>query len=223
MARLNNLIDESSSTAEQEVVMAKAVSSYLSQRQKRRYSRKLAEDFNVYRTPTNLKRNRLNYYWISAIAASILLVAVVGPLIFNDAQSPFELAESYVEQDAFAHPGVIKGLSISDEGNREMAIRFFENGDFIVSAEKFQAIIEPSTEDQFFLALSQLKSGEHSEAIISFEQLLDRPSAFNEEIRWYLSLAYILSNQTGKAEELLSNIGSGDWKYDEAQILLKSF
>jgi len=47
-------------------------------------------------------------------------------------------------------------------------------------------------------------------------------SVYNQERKWYLATALILNDQVAEGKEILSQIKTGEWKYAEAQLLLKS-
>ncbi|MBK8392848.1 MAG: hypothetical protein IPL23_27860 [Saprospiraceae bacterium] len=47
-------------------------------------------------------------------------------------------------------------------------------------------------------------------------------SVYGQERKWYLATALILNNQVAEGKKILLQIKSGEWKYAEAQLLLKS-
>lgn len=197
-----------------------------------RWSNKLADQHNVHRqenTTVPGRSRRINLLMIIATAAAaIAFLLIARP--FGDKRTPDALALSkqYLEADPF--PSTISRKSSVEEENEQIrqqmasaySRRQYEQA--IRLGEQLKSRTETDTWDNFYLSLSYLYNDQASVAITSLLETRDQSLAgnheFEQEIRWFLALAYLQNQQELLARELLVQIRSGDWKYQEARQLL---
>ena len=174
-----------------------------------------------------LKKRTLSILRVTSIAASIafLLFAAFYLLDFGAQKDPLTLAEAMVNEQLFEHPGNTKSLQNVAE-LRSTAEDAYNQKQYRKAIQAWQQIISEngaSAEDRFYLGLAYLYNQQYGNAI---QELENKPSAetdqFIQERQWFLALAFILNQQNEKAKTILNQIQVQDWKYQEAQELLKS-
>lgn len=154
--------------------------------------------------------------WAGSIAASLLLIGATMFLL-RPSNNYDSLMADYISESPMEHPGMLKG---SDDNTRETAIIAYKKKEWTKAIEAFSSIGRPSANDLFYKALSSFYGKNYKQAIAEFETL---PAAnYAEEVNWYLALSYLKTANFSKAKALLQDIGSDDWKFKEAQKLLKS-
>lgn len=154
--------------------------------------------------------------WAGSIAASLLLIGATMFLLKPN-NNYDTLMAGYIAESPMEHPGMLKG---SDDKTRETAIIAYKKQEWDEAIAAFSNIGRPSANDLFYKGLSSFYGKNYKQAIAEFEIL---PAAnYAEEVNWYLALSYLKTGNFSKAKSLLQNIGPNDWKYKEAQKLLKS-
>ena len=122
---------------------------------------------------------------------------------------------------AINHPGITKGIS-SDVHKRTSAIIKFNNQDFDQAILDFEKIQAATLEDNFYLGMAHFYSKEYNQAAALLTPISNTESVLTEEAKWYLSLTHILNDSPEKAISLLEQIRPNQWKYGDAQQLIKS-
>ncbi len=131
-----------------------------------------------------------------------------------------EQAEIFAMAEAPIHPGLTKGANDVESMMRE-AISAFNNENWSKATETFGSINPATQESIYYQALSLFKNEKYEEAIQLFNNDDLSDSVYAEEVKWYLGLAYILNGNLEAGTDVLKRINSGEWKYEEAQKLLK--
>ena len=223
MGTFNKMYNDASSPEEQEVILKEAVRAIIKKEQKEKWAQILASDYAVQKNkrPNLLRGKVINIYAMMAIAASILLLAVLVPKFYLANQSIEEMSLTYLKDDSIKHPGVTKGAAEINQDLRLQAIVAFDSGQFAMASQKFLEIPDLNTEDQFYLALSYLNSNKYDEAIEAFRNVSSLTESYDQEISWFLGLAFILNDDRLNAKNTLTKVKKGEWKYEEVQILLE--
>ena len=221
MSKLADLLQNTSNQEDKEQLLMQGIRAVLKEEHKKELENKLSEEYNVAKQrPKETKIRRL-FPKIAAVAAVILLLFFFVRPDFGIENDSHSLAEQYVNEDQTLHPGVSKGITNESTTLQSSAIQQFNSGDFVSAAQSFSQLADVNDENKFYMALSQLKSGQHEQALQSFQEMDELDTVFDEEINWYLSLAYALNDDTGKALEQLREIKKDDWKFTEAQRLIR--
>lgn len=188
----------------------------------KRWSKLLEEehDFTRQAKPITKKRN----LWVvtSLVAASIALC--IGLFFYLKPTTEQLLAQHLSEP--FATHEVRKGVSETEE-LRQQARTAYTKSDFEATINYYNQIAEArTTEDYFFLGLSQLYEDQLNDAIISLQSAAIQSQGkrdYQEEIDWFLALAYLKSGEKTAAKELLHRaIDEEYWIIKDAAKLLKS-
>ncbi len=207
--------EQSNSNQEKEELVKKAVHQYLDEQLKEKMRKNLPRK----RKPI-LERQRLSWPRVLTIAASIAILVLAVYFFAQDQTTPQQLAAQYLSNTEMFHPGLPKGEVDETMSARARAIRAYEERNYALAAQQFASISEPNDQDQFYQALSLLKSERTQEAADVFEQIKNQ-ERYAEERTWCHALSLILNHNENEAIDLLKQIKAGDWKFDEAQHLLQ--
>ncbi len=142
------------------------------------------------------------------VAASVLLFAVIGLLVFQYSQSgssPQQLAQVHLVEHYNA-PTILRNSTENVEENWQKAITAYKKEDFVQSATLIEKVIQQgkANEEQFYyLGLSYLYQDKELEnkAIKNFDKVRD--SLYLEAAQWYKGLALIKLGKEKEAKELL--------------------
>lgn len=167
---------------------------------------------------TNPKKHQF-IKWVIFASVIMLLGLLAYFLISTTNQDPIQYAMTEVEQ-TITHPGITKGVS-NDSEFRTKAIVAFNDSKFETAISNFMKIELPTDDDRFYTAMSHLYIENYPTAINGLKALSNKEILISQESRWYLSLAYILSNDTISAKSTLQAIGPADWNYQKATTLIK--
>ena len=136
-----------------------------------------------------------------AVAASILLVAVVGFFVLRggEADPKALFAENFAPYDA---PVEFRGDDPKLDAKYEAAFNSYNKGYWLLAAAEFESLIyfEPDKpSNRFYLGVSQLALDQGAEAEQTFRALLSQNApTWRSQGQWYLAMALL---QQGKAEE----------------------
>jgi len=159
-----------------------------------------------------------NLILISGIAASLLVLVVTWIIYFNDGSEEQLFADNFQP-----YPDVVsvrgetsttftKGMKYYSSGKYELAIKNLN-----IEASSDNHFVEGA----FYSGISLLALNKGNEAIGKFEKVIDRKTRFLPQLRWYLGLSYLLNSEIEKAKDIFIQIESGDYKFEDAQDLLK--
>ncbi len=101
----------------------------------------------------------------------------------------------------------------------------YAGGEYAAASESFAKLSEDEPRSLaylYFHGMSLLASDQAKLSIPVFEKLLAAPrvSLVIQQSRWFLAMAYLKTNNTAKAKEMLQSIEEGQYNYAEAKTLL---
>lgn len=195
-------------------------------RRKQRWE-KIIEDQSTQPAITTSKNRIQRWRWSVGIAAAVaLLLAALVYLVLpqNQESTPQALAEAFLQEVTPPSSGNIRKGS---EGGA--ASEWYDFGAFDKAIPMFKenirkGIAQPN--EPLLLAIAQLYHGQPAQAIEGFDAIFQTQPVLARDnsdiINWYLSVAYIQTNDLEKARAQLLQIESGDWNYEEAQKWLSA-
>ncbi len=224
MARFQKQYDDAFTSEQKELLLKQGVRAVLKNEQKDKWTETLERDYGIskLKNKKSVTIKYLGYYKMIAVAASLMLLVYVGQSVIATQQSPESLAMSYLESESMLHPGLTKGISTTNQENRQAAIKAFDAGNYKEAVGQFGRISDPTIEDRFYKGLSLFYNKEYKKSIDTFESLSQMDSIYAQEINWYKSMAHVLSGEMEAAKKTLSLIAKEDWNYGKAITLLKS-
>ena len=144
--------------------------------------------------------------WTSiAVAASVVMVLLFGLLLWQNSQPENEkLFAAYFEPD----PGLVTAMSSESQYEFDRAMVDYKIGEYEEAISRWEKLIQTNPENdtlQYFLGTSHLALQQAGVAVPYLHEVMgDEGSAFKEDARWYLGLAYILSADYVRAKAILS-------------------
>ena len=158
---------------------------------------------SVYHPPAQVLRfgesTRQRFYWAAA-AAVLLLIPVYLWLKANPANERLFAVYFVPYQQAAGQPVAQDPLS--------RALRQYRDKNYAQALPMLEQIVEKggvSDSALFYKANVNLQLDQPQEAIAGLRKITVQ-SGFHEEAQWYLALAYLQANETGKAKEIVSEI-----------------
>ncbi|MEM1218731.1 MAG: hypothetical protein AAGH79_07455 [Bacteroidota bacterium] len=159
-----------------------------------------------------------------AVAAGMaLLLGVFGIYYFSRPQSMPALYAAYHEE----YPMVLNQRSevqSVEDSVLTLAIGAYQAKDYETADLHFVHLMTLNVENEaypFYHGLCRLERGNLEDAILTFQAMQSEgPNSYQELARWYLALACLKSLQTDRARKNLTKIKAGQYKYEEAQIIL---
>ena len=172
----------------------------------------------------NQKSNN-NRRWdrILAVAGVVwVLISAVNWWISNTPATTDALYATYYETPKPSAPGKVAKMTLmtwsfavasySDQ-NYSMALKYFTE---LLNTEQFVA----QSEVQFYAGICQLELEHYKGAIISLMSVSPK-STYSLDAKWYLSLAYLKTNQVEIAKSLLSDFSNASgYKAPEAEMII---
>ncbi|MBO3699666.1 tol-pal system YbgF family protein [Roseivirga sp. E12] len=151
--------------------------------------------------------------WL-AVAASIVLIAVFGILIWqNNRASEFS--------DYFDHFDQLVTYRDSDSTDYSAGLEAYTLRDYDKAYSLLTSVDGLNNELKFYQAVSALGSERYDDAIALFETLgTSSSNKYYQQTRWYLALAYWQVGLAGKARNLLKEIDNGEFMYQESLKLI---
>ncbi len=176
-------------------------------------------------------------YYVLAVAALI----VAGVFIFIPDNTDRQLYEAYFQPypnevvpytrgqqvpeefehlDALEYNSIVQAMKYYDQGNYKEALKLFTGN--VAQSENNAGIL-------FYKSICQLETNKEIQAIGNFSYILSLTTPpLEKQAEWYLALAYLKTNQTGKATQLLEKIHNEKShpyaeKAEELLIKLKMF
>lgn len=175
-------------------------------------------------SPREQKNNLRKYYLGLAASLGLLLLSYVGvqEFYFN---TPERVAANYFEP----YPALIGGATRSAEAGEktdfENATALFESGNYEEAIELYSRISSSEYEElaEFYLANAHHSLKNYSEAIHIYKEIIAEGGLLKDQAEWYLALAYLATEQTTQASDLLVSIkNSGNDYADKADKVLNS-
>jgi len=156
-----------------------------------------------------------------AMAASVVLIAVSGYLLFFSDPSSQELFDEYYRP----YYNVLTSGERSGEKTEMDAMSLYERGRYQEAITAFQEEIkDPSSQTAlvFYLGLSYLAADQPLKAIENIEKVISGPaSVLQEPAQWYLGLAYLKAEDIENAQRVFREIQntSGSYQDQSSEIL----
>lgn len=195
------------------------------------WAKQLEEKHSVRPFPSIVpqKKQRRWQSPIIAIAASLALL-LVALVIWQPFQSQTDqLVASYTTENPFPNNLVRKGNSKAIPDLRLEAAETYVEGDYSSAAslyEQLRTSDKSTVEDALFLGLCQLYTQQYEAAVATFETAKPQSvveDQFQQEINWFLALAYIQQDNISDARTQLEYIVSNKhWRHADAAKLLKT-
>lgn len=125
----------------------------------------------------------------------------------------------------------IIGFSLTESDIIQLALKKYDDGDYLASSKLFSQVPDLFNQNikiYFYAALSDLYANNTARAIISFEKLAQEKREFtkksgisNDDVLYYLALAYVHIGDVRNARELLKRLSSNspDYFKDKPNIL----
>lgn len=152
--------------------------------------------------------------WL-AIAASIVLISVFGTLIWQNNNSDPEFSEY------FDHFDQLVTFRNSDSTDYSAGLEAYSERSYAEAYILLERVDGLSDELKFYQGLSALGSESFEKTISLFETLGTSPSnKYYQQTRWYLALAYWQAGLVADAQNLLNEIETSEFKYQESLKLL---
>lgn len=176
-------------------------------------ARKLADQLKIitteHRNSAAMQPNRQRLYWISGLAATLLIVLVSVFVFYPKEGSTSQLYSTYLD--------VSEVPSMIPRGDHEDALRIkaqglFENKKYPEAIPVFNEILNSQTEDVatvlIYKGIAQMESGQLENAMTTFNQLIESNWLDASKGYWYKALIYLKKGERQKAVEILEKIKS---------------
>jgi hypothetical protein len=219
---MNNLFLDLNNTNEE--IQENAVKKSVRQLIDREFKKELMHDLDLkhsIRKNTTRQETETKIFslaWHKVVAAS--LIFVLASIFFFKNTSSFEMAQQYASTDIVKHPGLTKGVA-NNTMNITEAIKAFNEGNWIAAENLFEANASQDIASKYYQALACFYNKDYTKAISLMSDKKFKNSVFNQEVNWFLTLSYILSNNKKMAKEVVAGMKIEDWKYNEAFKMVK--
>lgn len=207
-----NTVFSNIETPEADQKIGRAINTMLKHQLKSELKNDLKASFGIEKQREKIFRM---YKMMGGIAASLVLVIAAWIALQPNADYNTLLTD-YTQATPMQHPGMTKGL---DNKSREVAILAYNTKKWDLAVRSFGAIDQPNANDLFYMALSKFYKGDYNAAKASFNNL--PTSNYGEEVVWFKALSLMKLGELDVAKQNLESIQPGQWKYKEAQQLLK--
>jgi tetratricopeptide (TPR) repeat protein len=154
------------------------------------------------------RKNRFPVKKLLAVAALFAVIALIY-WVYSGQQQHNKLYTDYFQ----AYPNVIHPIvrgETTDTGNGTIrqAFQFYEQGNYEAAGKLFEQVNKLNQEDYtlFYAAICRMETGEMKQAIQIFESIQWKKDEYSLKswAEWYRALAYLNSDQTQLAKEILS-------------------
>lgn len=157
-------------------------------------------------------------YWTLGIAASIILILTFFFILSNSGNE-----KNLFQQYFSPFPDYITSRESKADGSWEKGMQFYTNRDYTKAIDHFKKSNIPNEHEAdllFYKGVSYLAVGNSQEAMNTFSELEIKSDKYKEQIKWYVALAYLSSNEKSSAILALKTINKGEYEYGRAQELL---
>ena len=177
-----------------------------------------AKEENV--KPLQLERvNRSLYYWLSGVAACLILGFFVY-LFWQNQHKPEQLFAKYYE------PYMVASVQRngSAQNTQQQAMQAYEEGNYQLAAKAFESCLSLTPQDvgcQFYLGLSYLETQQLHKAEQSLKHVIQAtPNEYTTRAQWYLALVYLKNNKSKDAKLLLQELSRDQGFYGKKADML---
>lgn len=169
---------------------------------------------------------KFSFRRVLTIAAAVALFMISYQWFTNSNLSPEEIYASNFE----TYPMLLNQRSAEENTTSSVtynnAITFYNKREYAQAEAAFEKLLQDQPDNisfQFYQANIFLASQNAADAIPVFQKILDGNNPlFEEQARWYLSLAYLQLGQKENAKALLEKIQQGQFQANEASNILQS-
>ena len=164
-------------------------------------------------------------------AAAVLFVVGLSVLVWQQVRSSAPSTDNIVAQhleEHYSSPIVLRGEPNVDS-LRSIATTAYQENDFTRASTEFAQLVEvhgekATAEDHFYLGISLLYSDKLEQSIASLAVVEQSNSRYQQQGRWYLSLALWKNGDSIGAQEYWEYISVNEdhYKQAEARELLES-
>jgi len=159
---------------------------------------------------------RLN--WVYGIAASVALILFAWWLLPANESDDTLFASNFQP-----YPNIVS-LRNNQVGEFNKGMKYYSAGNYeevVNYLEKASVPQERLKDQKFYLGISNLALKKPKEAIKYFELLNEAGSRYDQQVHWYLGLAYLLNEEKVKAISTLALIQNDEFEYASARKLLE--
>ncbi|QMU30515.1 tetratricopeptide repeat protein [Adhaeribacter radiodurans] len=163
--------------------------------------------------------NRSLYYWLSGVAACLILGFFVY-LFWQNQHKPEQLYAKYYE------PYMIASVQRngSAQNTQQQAMQAYEEGDYQLAAKAFESCLSLTPQDidcRFYLGLSYLETQQLPKAEQTLKQVIQAtPNEYTTRAQWYLALVYLINNKSKDARLLLQELSRDHGFYGKKADML---
>ncbi|WP_298515060.1 hypothetical protein [uncultured Kordia sp.] len=184
------------------ILLEEAVISYQGRLNLKEKLKNIGKELSTEKPKTNQK----SLYWISGIAASILLLFSLYFLV-NQQVNSSELFDTYFE--AYPNAYTTKGTT-EDNTLSKKAFDFYDVAKYKSAATAFEEIAKKralNSSEHFYYGISLLSTDAIEKAKYQFKQVTTMHPLYNEA-QWYTSLSLIKQDSLAKAKTILTQTQS---------------
>lgn len=163
------------------------------------------------------KKNAIDQRKTWLIAASVVLImSLFLYLLIRPSNAPFDqLLEAYSEE-FYSAP-----FSTRDMAEQDLWITYYQKRSFTKVIELLAQEKTLTPRGQFYMALSYFYTEEYENTVLILEQNSFHSSLYEEQRNWFLSLAYLQTDQPQRGIQQLDKIvRNQSYKHEEAKKLL---
>ncbi|MGB3467084.1 MAG: tetratricopeptide repeat protein [Cyclobacteriaceae bacterium] len=176
-------------------------------------TRKLAAQLQAttkeYREKSATEPVRQRLYWLSGLAAAILIALISILIMYQNGESTEQLYASYLDLSE------IPSMIPRGDSEEELLVRaqeLFENKEYEEAIPLFDEILSTNTESTatvlIYKGISQMESGQVENALPTFIQLKESDLLDASKGYWYMALVYIKMGKVQDAKVILEKIKS---------------
>lgn len=168
--------------------------------------------------PTNKKTAMKNVFTVAA-SLILLISASYFVLIGNGQPSPKDVFTEYY-QPYTNLSGQVRGEAINTNAISAEAYNAYDAGDFALAAEKFEALVEveKTAENYFYMGIANIETGNYEAAVTNLNTTLNNFATFQDQSKWYLSMALLGANKEIEALSSLVALSTKKNSYKEKSV-----
>lgn len=221
---------QNDATLQEEVFLHKALDEDLPGEQELDFQKKLEQANQSWKRPDSSKDGaRIISFRFMAVAA--ILILLVGAVFFTDifktsATDPQDLfASNFEPYQMILNTRSGQDLLGDQQAQLNEALEAYAQKEYSKAASIFEDLKSENADQELYelyAAVSRLAAGQAVTAVEKLQKLQSESSpSLRQQVRWYLALAYIKSEQLEQAKTELKKISKDDFKYSEAADILE--
>ncbi|MEZ5059883.1 MAG: hypothetical protein R2879_22850 [Saprospiraceae bacterium] len=221
---------QNDATLQEEVFLHKALEEDLPGEQELDFQKSLkAVDQSWERSESGNKGGKIVSFCVMAVAA--ILIVLIGAVFFTDifkqSSDPQQLfASNFEPYQMILNTRSGQNLNGNKQEQLNEALEAYAQKEYTKAASIFEDLTSDNADQELYelyAAVSRLAAGQAVSAAEKLETLQVKSSpSLRQQVRWYLSLAYLKSEQVNKAKTELQKISKDDFKYSEAKDILEA-